>query len=68
MYQQLLSQFGYDEQLSLIPNGVYMQDEEGETPPPVAESSLVHNGINCDGCGMGPLRGIRYKVLLCVCV
>jgi len=39
-----------------------MQDEEGETPPPVAEASLVHNGINCDGCGMGPLRGIRYKV------
>lgn len=45
-----------------------MQDEEGETPPPVAEASLVHNGINCDGCGMGPLRGIRYKVLVCLCV
>ena len=58
----LLTSIQDDEQLSLLPS-VYMHDDDGEPPaPPPSEASLVHNGVTCDGCGMNPLRGIRYKV------
>lgn len=26
-----------------------------------AQAKVVHRGITCDGCGVGPIRGIRYK-------
>ena len=25
----------------------------------------VHDGISCDGCGMSPLRGVRYRCAMC---
>lgn len=28
-------------------------------------SSVVHENIECDGCGMAPLEGTRYKCSVC---
>ena len=27
--------------------------------------SVVHRGVKCDGCGMKPIRGIRYRCTMC---
>lgn len=29
------------------------------------QSKAVHNGVICDGCGAGPITGIRYKCTVC---
>ena len=27
------------------------------------ETEVIHYGVKCDGCGMDPITGIRYRVL-----
>jgi tRNA(Ile)-lysidine synthase TilS/MesJ len=29
------------------------------------EAEAVHEGIECDGCGAAPIRGLRYKCTIC---
>lgn len=28
-------------------------------------SMAVHDGVSCDGCGVAPLRGVRYRCAFC---
>jgi hypothetical protein len=37
------------------------QDENQMSIMDMAQQQVVHNGIKCDGCGVSPIRGIRYK-------
>jgi len=32
---------------------------------PQRQQELVHEGINCDGCGMYPIPGVRYQCSVC---
>ncbi|CAE8634285.1 unnamed protein product, partial [Polarella glacialis] len=36
-----------------------------QAAPKAAEGDMVHRSITCDGCGMSPLRGLRYKCKTC---
>lgn len=38
---------------------------EGKNPEPETTSPIVHNGVTCDGCGVYPIHGIRYKCNTC---
>lgn len=29
------------------------------------EAEAVHEGVSCDGCGINPIRGLRYKCTIC---
>jgi len=31
-----------------------------------SNQEAIHNGVKCDGCGVYPIRGIRYKCSVCV--
>lgn len=37
------------------------QDENQMSIMDMAQQQVVHNGIGCDGCGMKPITGVRYK-------
>ena len=30
-----------------------------------SSGEAVHDGISCDGCGVSPLRGVRYRCAMC---
>lgn len=52
--------------LSMMP----MQRPNEFIPPKVNQSNMnegkyVHRGVACDGCGMNPIVGIRYKCYVC---
>jgi hypothetical protein len=34
-------------------------------PPSVPAHCVVHSGITCDGCGISPIEGVRYKCMNC---
>lgn len=40
--------------------------EELSTCKGNSTSSVVHLGYTCDGCGMAPITGIRYRCITCV--
>lgn len=42
---------------------VLMKDHLGSKA--AEQSSIVHNGITCDGCELSPVQGIRYKCSVC---
>jgi len=29
------------------------------------EAAVVHTNVTCDGCGVGPIQGLRYKCSVC---
>lgn len=33
----------------------------GSASAPLPPSEIIHEGITCDGCGMSPIRGLRFK-------
>jgi len=30
-----------------------------------SNKEAIHNGVRCDGCGISPIQGIRYKCSVC---
>lgn len=40
--------------------------QSGEQPVSQSQSDLIHKGIECKGCAMSPITGIRYKCPTCV--
>jgi len=62
---------GFEEQVSLaeaVCGGKGMGqllDLSDMWTPSWARCELEHGGITCDGCGAGPLRGIRFKCETC---
>jgi hypothetical protein len=39
--------------------------EENEKPQPKVPGVVVHEHVNCDGCGQKGIVGIRYKCAVC---
>jgi len=45
-----------------------LMNESEEKPAPIEESKeplVNHEGVQCDGCGVSPIMGIRYKCAVC---
>lgn len=40
-------------------------EDEAPPPPPSSDDTYVHFGVGCDGCGIYPIVGRRYKCLDC---
>lgn len=47
-------------------NGLLEVTFQPEASPPTAPAAPVHGWITCDGCGMMPLVGIRYRCQTCI--
>jgi len=43
----------------------YIQDNRTEQQAPKVENTSVHRIVRCDGCGVFPIVGIRYKCYTC---
>ena len=41
------------------------KQEEEEKKTPETEEKPIHKGITCDGCGISPIVGCRYKCAVC---
>lgn len=37
------------------------KEKEDKTDADIAQDMVEHTGVACDGCGVNPIRGIRYK-------
>lgn len=46
---------------SKIKNNIENEEDNIKTPSSVEE----HTGISCNGCGICPIKGIRYKCIIC---
>jgi ankyrin repeat protein len=42
-----------------------VRDELQQTPLELGQHAALHDGIQCDGCGVNPLRGIRWRCRSC---
>jgi hypothetical protein len=42
-----------------------LQRAKGKPLKNRGQESVVHSRVTCDGCGVGPIRGIRYKCTVC---
>lgn len=53
-----------DKQCQQIFNGMMNCRELGENQPN-EDLNVIHRNISCDGCGMNPIEGVRYKCSVC---
>lgn len=46
---------------ALLKVGIVTTDESSSKASLTAETPVIHEGVSCDGCGMSPIQGLRFK-------
>lgn len=42
-----------------------ISEEKSSNIPTEQKSAFVHEDVTCDGCGLSPITGFRYKCIIC---
>ena len=50
-----------NKQAEVVFQKLMKSEDLGDVDMTPEEAEAVHEGVECDGCGMNPIRGIRYK-------
>ena len=64
---KIVNTFGIRGQVKVMPftDDIKRFDKLKANAPKKEENKKIHNGIHCNGCGMNPIVGNRFKCSIC---